>query len=204
MKTWPIAAVLACFVVAASALGQSTDSTGTARSSRPQFGDYALESMGALGTGCGMSLLPFAGAFVLAFNAGWAGQDQSPAIAAACGGFAVYAVGSSLAANWIGNRRGWSGSFGGSLGLALVPTGLAALCLSTGEGGVQLVGVFLGALFTPVMAAVGYNAEATRREPRSWNSRFQPPRFAATLEGSHAAGGCRSLVMDARLLTVRF
>jgi hypothetical protein len=207
VKHWPIRfAVLLCCVLLGLVAGQGTDSAGVVQKSRPQSGDYALESAGALATGFAM-VIPLS---LLAYFVS-PGDGQGSGIAAGIVGgasAAAFVFGCPVGANWAGNARGWSGSFGRSLGFALIPPaaalGILYLSSEANSDALMVAGVAVAIVGTPVMASVGYNIGATRREPRSWESRLAPPSFAARAVDSPEPGGRGDVTVDARLLTVWF
>jgi MFS family permease len=207
MRRWLIlSVVLLCATVPALAFGQGVDSAGVVQKSRPSFRDYALESAAGLATGFAMviplSLLTY---FVSS------GDGQGSGVAAGIVGgasAAAFLFGCPVGANWAGNARGWSGSFGRSLGLALIPPaaalGILYLSSEASSDALMAAGVAVAVVGTPVMASVGYNIRATRGEPRSWENRLAPPSFAARAVDSPEPGERREMALDARLLTVRF
>jgi hypothetical protein len=127
-----------------------------------------------------------------------------------------YTFGSAAAANWVGNKNGWSGSFGWSWGLSALTVvgglGLAAVLVTAAADDASGRGYYYAAegvgllclAGAPAMATVGYNIGARRRTPSSLQNRLGTPCFSARLERPHEPGQHRAVALDARLLTVRF
>jgi hypothetical protein len=207
MMRWPIlhAVLLLCITLAA---GREIDSLGAVRNDQPQFLDYAIESAGAVAGGCGM-LTPI----------GILGALSSPVIGSGdpvmgqIVGYAALpalALGCAVGATYVGKARGWHGSFGWSLGLALTP--VVALCgaeylnsrAESPSDALSIASIAVAFIGLPVMAVVGYNIGATRREPRSWENRLVPPSFAARAVRSPEQSRSGGVALNARLLAFRF
>ena len=199
-----------------SPAAQFADSGSIERNVRPEFSDYALEALGAYGCGCGAAVPAFVAFGLYGLSTMDAGEME-PGVTAALltVGFGGLTLGSAAAANWIGNRMGWSGSFRWSWGLSALSVG-GGYALAAGVGyaarndlsgsgaGVAAVLGYAGMLAAPAMAAVGYNIGAKRREPLSWQDRIDPPSFTARVEAPCEPGEQRAVTLDAKLLTLRF
>ena len=199
-----LSAVLLCVILPALAFGQGAGGTGTSEPGRPLLADYAIESAGALATGFAM-VIPLS---LLAYFLSPDDGQGSGVAAGIVGGAsaAAFVFGCPVGANLAGNARGWSGSFGRSLGFALIPPAAALGILYLGSeansDALMVAGVAVAVVGTPVMASVGYNVGAIRGEPRSWENRLAPPSFAARVTGSSEDGA--EACIDVRLVAVRF
>jgi hypothetical protein len=204
MMRWPIlSAVLLLCILPGPVAGQDVFGPPAAR---PGPGAYALEGLGALGTGAAFALPPLIVTGLAAAQNNLSGGSQTPVLVWGCVTVAVYAIGSGVGAGWVGRAIRWDGSSGWSYGLAMVPpvvsAGLFYLGSQTHASMARDAGIILAGVGTPVLATVGYNVTASRDMYGSGPGRFLPPSIATRMVGSPEAG--TSVCFDARLVSVRF
>ncbi|MCX6843269.1 MAG: hypothetical protein NTX53_13405 [candidate division WOR-3 bacterium] len=202
-----LSAVLLFCILPGPVAGQVFGDRFGPSAARPGPGAYALEGLGALGTGAAFALPPlFVTAVVAIGNDFSGGTDQTKVIVWGCVTLAAYAVGSGVGAGWVGHAIGWGGSSGWSYGLAMAPpvvsAGLFYLGSRTHASLPRDAGVILAAVGTPVLATVGFNISASSEMYGSGPGRFLPPSFAARMVGSPEAG--TSVCFDTRLVSFRF
>jgi hypothetical protein len=202
-----LSAVLLFCILPGPVAGQAIGDQFGTYSGKPGPGAYAIEGLGALGTGVGFALLPLVvTAGVALGNDFGVGGYQTKLLVWGCVTEAAYAVGSGVGAGWVGHAVGWDGSSGWSYGLAMVPPAVSAVLIflesKKADSKYRDAGVVFAIAGTPILATVGYNIMASREMYGSCPGRFLPPSLAARMVGSQETGA--SICLDARLVAVRF
>lgn len=206
MKHWPVLFVaLSLCILPGRVAGQVNGGLFGAAEAKPGVGAYALEGLGAVGTGAAFALPPLVVTTILHWDVGMGGGSPTRVRVWSCVTVAAYAVGTGFGAGWVGRSIGWYGSPGWSYGLAMVPAvvGAGGFCFNYPDhldAARNWCIVLIAA--APILSTVGYNIVGASGWYGHGAGRLSPPSFAARMTSSHEAGA--SVCFDARILCVRF